>query len=127
DVGFLALREVALRVHDDAAGDRTVGAGVAGLCGADQLEGPDRGGLRRLHIAEAERSERRTRKPRAGARKKAAPRELHIHGPSLLRTFAPAGGRSADQRSRRDRPNEMTYKKYFWLLPKSNNRPAIRR
>src|SRR5262249_46419459 len=88
-----ALREIALRVHDDAARDRAVRAGVAGFGGAGQFEWPD--GCRKsgLEIAEAERSERRTRKTRASADQEAAPRELHVHGVCLLRGLAPAGGR----------------------------------
>ena len=39
-VAFFALSPVA--VHDDAAGDRAIGAGVAGFGQTGQLEGPDR-------------------------------------------------------------------------------------
>ena len=42
DLGLLALLQVALRVHDDAAGDRAVGAGVAGFGGVGELESADR-------------------------------------------------------------------------------------
>ena len=56
DLGGLALLQVALRVHDDAARHRAIRTGVAGLGGIGELERADRFGVRRLDLAEAEGS-----------------------------------------------------------------------
>src|SRR6202022_1304705 len=93
DVGLLTLRKVALGIHDDAASDGTIGAGVAGFGGADELEGPYRRGIRGFDASKSERSDGGTGKTRAGACHKLAPRELHVQGTSP-QTIAPYGGRS---------------------------------
>src|SRR5580692_10866908 len=90
DVGLLTLRKVALGIHDDAAGDGTISAGVAGFGGADELEGPYRRGVRGFDASKSERPDGGTGKTRAGARQEAAPRELHIQG-RLLRRLPPTG------------------------------------
>src|ERR1700722_7680266 len=56
--GFLAFGEVAFRIHDDAAADGTIGAGIARLRGTGELPSADRSGISRLNIAESERAER---------------------------------------------------------------------
>src|SRR5215831_8103417 len=42
DVRLLTFRKVALGIHDDAAGDRAIGAGIASFRYAEQLEGANR-------------------------------------------------------------------------------------
>ena len=39
DLGLFALGEVAFGIHDDSAGNRTIGAGVARLGQVRELEG----------------------------------------------------------------------------------------
>jgi len=58
DVGRFALPQIALRIHDDAAGHRAIGAGVARLHRVRELEGPDGRGLCRLKLREPESSQR---------------------------------------------------------------------
>ena len=62
-----------LEVHDDAAGDGAIGAGVAGLGGVDELEGPDRRRMGSLYVTEAESSERRAGQARACGLQERAP------------------------------------------------------
>ena len=92
DFGLLALRQIAVRVHDDAAAHRAIGAGVAGLGGAQELPGADRtlrrpSRCRRSRVRQA--SCRQT--PAPAPTHKLAPRNFHVHGTVLLSIFAPPG------------------------------------
>src|ERR1700754_330045 len=95
DVGLLTLRKVALGIHDDAAGNRAVCAGVASFRETGQLVGAYRCRVSLFNVPETERTDCGGRKTRAGAFHKSTPRELHIHLKVLLRDLAPNGGRLA--------------------------------
>jgi hypothetical protein len=90
DFRGLALGQVALGIQDDAARHRAIGAGVAGLSRARELEGPDRRRIGGFDIAEPPCTERRPCNTRAGACYELAPREFHVHG--LLLSIKPPPG-----------------------------------
>src|SRR5262249_5059 len=76
---LLAFFQIAMRIHDDAAGDRAVRAGVARLRTARELERADGGRVGGLSLAEAKRPEACAGDTRPGARQEVASRELHVH------------------------------------------------
>ena len=111
---------VAHGVHDDAAGDRAVGAGVAGLGGAGELEGPDVGHLRGFRFAEAHRPERCRRRARARQLQEAASREVHVHR-RLPLPVTPMGNQRAyvsDLHGQASHPDASRFHEPFLSVPR---------
>src|SRR5207245_2195529 len=92
DVGLLTFGAIALRIHDDAARNRAVRAGIAGLGGAHELERPDRIRIGGFDLSEPERSETCPGNTRASALHELAPREFDVHRWSLLSRSCPQRG-----------------------------------
>jgi hypothetical protein len=87
-LGRLSGTEVALGVHQNPAGDRTVGAHIAGFSGRRQFERADMSGCRGLRGPEAHGSERGCRRSRAGELQEAAAGKIDVHS---LSSYLPCG------------------------------------
>src|SRR5271170_7819726 len=85
DLGLLALRHVTVRIHDDAATDRTIGAGVAGFGRACEFPGADRRCIGNFNVTEPECAECRCCDTCTRADNELTPRQFYIH-----RTRSPA-------------------------------------
>src|SRR5271157_5441500 len=80
DLGRVALRKIAFRVHDDAAGNRTIRAGIAGFRRPRELERAYGLGVGGFNIAKSERAQGCPRHARTRADQKLAPRDCDVHG-----------------------------------------------
>src|SRR6185369_17181439 len=77
---LLALLHIAAAVHDDAAGNRAIGAGVARLGRLRELERPDVGGDLSLRLAETECRNGRPRRTGPCQLHKVPARDFDVHG-----------------------------------------------
>ena len=83
-VGLGVLRLVAQRVDDDAAGDRAVGAGVAGLGRALELEGPNACGERIARAGESQGANGRCGEASSAHLHELPTSDGHVLSPSLV-------------------------------------------
>src|SRR6476661_3540034 len=77
---LLALLHIAAAVHDDAAGNRAIGAGVACLGRLRELERPDMGGDLSLRLAKSECRNGRPRRTGPCQLDKVPARDFDVHG-----------------------------------------------
>src|SRR5208337_1619045 len=80
DLGLFAFFDVAAAIHDDAARDRAIGAGVSGLSGLCELEGPYMRGNHRLRTGKTKRSQGRPRHTRPRHFHEMTAGDFDVHG-----------------------------------------------